>query len=41
MIFTNLQIGTILISFLTATFLAFLWQTRDKKNDKKDNQEHF
>jgi len=41
MIFTNLQIGTILISFIVTVILAVLWQKRDKKSDSKDNQEHF
>ncbi|MCD5383001.1 PrsW family intramembrane metalloprotease [Candidatus Gracilibacteria bacterium] len=42
MTFTNLQIGTILISFLTAVILAILWQKKDQQKDKNEkNQEHF
>lgn len=42
MTFTNLQIGTIFLSFSVAVILAVLWQKRDEKKDKKSkNQEHF
>ena len=42
MTFTNLQIWTILISFLTAVILAILWQKKDQQKDKNEkNQEHF
>lgn len=41
MTFTNLQIGTIFLSFSVAVILAILWQKRDKNSDPKSNQEHF